>query len=61
VHGIVNNTNKVERTSLAYVEICLEQANDVKVHVTEQVPHTALAIAPRVIDAEVHRPDTSIH
>jgi hypothetical protein len=49
-----------ERRALAYVQICLEHANDVKIHVTEQVPHAALAITPRVIDTKVHRPDTSI-
>lgn len=60
VHGIVNNMNKVERGTLAYMQICLEQTDDLKIQVTEQIPHAALAITPRIIDAKVQRPDASI-
>ena len=42
------------------MQICLEHANDVEIHVTEQVPYAALAITPRVIDAKMHRPDASV-
>ncbi len=47
------------KMTVAYVQICL--ANDAKMHVMEQVAHAVLSITPRVIDAEVHRPDASIH
>jgi hypothetical protein len=60
VQSVINNMNKVERRTFAYVQICLEQADDLKIHVTEQVPHAALAITPRIIDAKVHRPNASI-
>ena len=60
VHGVVNHMNKVGKATLAYVQICLKKANDVKIQVTEHVPHATLAITPRVIDAKVHRPDASI-
>ena len=43
-----------------YVQICLKQTDDFKAHVTEQVPHAALTIAPRVVDAKMHCPDANI-
>jgi hypothetical protein len=43
-----------------YVQICLEQADDVEVQIAEQVPHGTLAIKPRVVDAKVHGPNPSV-
>ena len=42
------------------MQIGLQQADDVELHVADEVAHAALAVPPRVVDPEVHGPDPRV-
>ena len=43
------------------MEIRLEQAYHIHLHISDDVHQTSLAIPPMLIDAEVNRPDTATY
>ena len=64
MYGVRQNRSAVSKFTKwppTYVQIGLEQTNQVEIHISEQVPHATLAISPFVVDAKVDSPDPSVH
>lgn len=64
MYGVRQNISAVSKFTKwppTYVQIGLEQAHQVEIHISEQVPHATLAISPFVVDAKVDSPYPGIH